>query len=266
MSASSMASLPPISPKDPEVAGEALRGQGESLVDCRACALCQGRTQVVFGAGSPVADLMFVGEGPGFNEDKQGEPFVGQAGKLLNELLEGIGLSRSQVYIGNVVKCRPPGNRDPLPEEIAACTPHLMQQIRVIRPAVICTLGRFATRVIAQTEAPISAVRGKAKEVEVAGIPVIVFPVFHPAAALYTAANRGVLEQDFQKLRVLLARGRGALAAGQGAEGDPSDPTEVATPEAEVDVPGGGVTGAGKSAVAGAGVRPTAGEEQLKLW
>lgn len=243
-----------------------MRGQADSLADCRACALWQGRTQVVFGAGSPVADLMFVGEGPGFNEDKQGEPFVGQAGKLLNELLEGIGLSRSQVYIGNVVKCRPPGNRDPLPDEIAACTPYLMQQIRVIRPSVICTLGRFATRVIAQTAAPISAVRGRAKEVEVAGIPVIVFPVFHPAAALYTAANRAVLEQDFQKLKVLLARGRDALAAGEGAESVPSDRTEAATPEVEVEVPGGGVAGAGTSPAAGAAARAAAGEEQLKLW
>lgn len=250
--------------KDPVAAGAALRAQAEYLADCTRCALCRGRTQVVFGTGSPVADLMFVGEGPGFHEDKQGEPFVGQAGKLLNELLNGIGLSRAQVYIGNVVKCRPPGNRDPLPEEIEACTPFLMEQIRVIRPTVICTLGRFATRVIAQTEAPISAVRGRAKEVEVAGVPVIVFPVFHPAAALYTAANRGVLEQDFQKLRILLARGREVLAGGDaGRAAGGADEREGA--------------GAAKMVVSGAAtvdpreeegtVLPSsATQEQLQLW
>lgn len=233
-------------PKDPRVAEEALQAQAASLVDCRKCALCQERTQVVFGAGNPVADLMFVGEGPGFNEDKQGEPFVGQAGKLLNELLADICLSRSQVYIGNVIKCRPPRNRDPLPEEIEICSPHLMEQIRVIRPMVICTLGRFATRVIASTQAPMSAVRGKAKELEVAGVPVIVFPVFHPAAALYTTANRGVLEQDFQKLKVLLARGREALSAGpELVEGDTEEEAEVA--------------------VAG-DAGPASAEEQLQLW
>jgi uracil-DNA glycosylase family 4 len=166
---------------------------------------------VVFGVGSAVADLMFVGEAPGFNEDKQGEPFVGQAGKLLTDLLGSIGLSRQQVYIANVVKCRPPGNRDPLPEEIEACSPHLLEQIRVIRPQVVCTLGRFATRLLARTDASMSSVRGRAKEAEIAGVDVIIFPVFHPAAALYTPANRELLQEDFFKLRQLLARGREAL-------------------------------------------------------
>ena len=113
---------------------------------CTRCGLAEGRTQVVFGVGNPHADLMFIGEAPGFHEDRQGEPFVGAAGKLLNELLAGIGLSRSDVYIANVVKCRPPENRDPLPDEIAACSPNLMDQIAVIEPVVICTLGRFATK------------------------------------------------------------------------------------------------------------------------
>jgi uracil-DNA glycosylase family 4 len=199
-------------------AAEALAAQAEALRDCRECGLCAERTQVVFGVGSPVADLLFVGEGPGFHEDRQGEPFVGQAGKLLTELLGSIGLTREQVYIANVVKCRPPGNRDPLPDEIEACSRHLMDQVRVIRPRVICTLGRFATRLLAETDANISAVRGKAKEHEVAGVPVLIFPVFHPAAALYTQANKAVLKEDFLKLRVILARGRDALAPGAAAD------------------------------------------------
>ena len=136
----------------------ALAALADSLRDCTKCGLCGSRTQVVFGVGDPTAELMFVGEGPGFHEDRQGEPFVGQAGKLLNELLGGIGRTRGDVYIANVVKCRPPENRDPAPDEIAACSPHLMQQIGIIRPKVICTLGRFATRLVAQTDAPITAV------------------------------------------------------------------------------------------------------------
>lgn len=197
--------------KDPVLAAEVLQAQAEAISECRKCGLCDSRTQVVFGVGNPVADLMFVGEGPGFNEDRQGEPFVGQAGRLLDELLAGIGLSRAEVYIGNVVKCRPPGNRDPLPEEMEACMPFLLRQIEVIRPAVLCTLGRIATKAITGATAPISAIHGKAKVVKVAGAPVVVFPVYHPAAALYTAANRAVIEQDFRKLPHLLARGTSAL-------------------------------------------------------
>jgi uracil-DNA glycosylase family 4 len=191
-------------------AAEALRSLEESLRDCSACGLCAGRTQVVFGVGNPAAELMFVGEGPGFHEDRQGEPFVGQAGKLLNELLGGIGLSRSDVYIANVVKCRPPDNRDPAPDEIEACSPHLMEQIAVIRPRVICTLGRFATKLLAATDLSMTAVHGRAKERVLAGVGIVVFPVFHPAAALYTPANRQVLEEDFGKLGHLLAHGLGA--------------------------------------------------------
>jgi DNA polymerase len=206
-------------PLDGAEAAGSLREQAEALRECRDCNLAElGRSQVVFGVGSPTADLMFVGEGPGFNEDRQGEPFVGQAGKLLTELLASVGLRREDVYIANVVKCRPPGNRDPLPEEIAACQPHLFAQIRTIRPLVICTLGRFATRLLADTQSSMSAIRGKAKQTEVAGVPVIVFPVFHPAAALYTPSNRAVLEEDFRKLRHLLRKGTEALTgADQGA-------------------------------------------------
>jgi DNA polymerase len=175
---------------------------------------------VVFGVGAADAELMFVGEGPGFHEDRQGEPFVGQAGKLLTELLGGIGYSRSQVYITNVVKCRPPENRDPAPDEIETCSPYLMEQIALIRPQVICTLGRFATRLLADTELGITAIHGKAKARQLEGVSVVVFPVFHPAAALYTPANRQVLEVDFAKLRVLLDRGPEAMNQEAGARGE----------------------------------------------
>jgi len=202
-----------------------------ALRECRECALHEGRTQVVYGVGDPSAALMFVGEGPGFNEDKQGEPFVGQAGRLLTELLASIGLRREDVYIANVVKCRPPGNRDPLPEEIAACSPLLMRQIELVRPRVVCTLGRFATRLIAQTEAGMGSVRGRAKPMTLGDVPVIVFPVLHPAAALYTPANRTLLEEDFRKLRRLLDRGEEALANGpkSSASAEPAAAQEAAT-------------------------------------
>jgi uracil-DNA glycosylase len=178
-----------------------------STRSCRLCRLCDGRTQVVFGVGNPRAELMFVGEAPGFHEDRQGEPFVGQAGKLLTELLRSIGLTREDVYIANVVKCRPPDNRDPTPDEIEACTPHLMAQIAVIRPHVICTLGRFATKLLARTEHSMTAIHGKAKELTLGERTTFIFPCFHPAAALYAPANREVLEQDFVKLRFLLQHG-----------------------------------------------------------
>lgn len=181
---------------------------------------------MVFGAGDPAAALMFVGEGPGFHEDRQGEPFVGQAGKLLNELLGKIGLSRGDVYIANVVKCRPPENRDPTPDEIEACTPHLMQQIGIIRPRVICTLGRFATRLLAGTELSMTAIHGKAKALTLAGVDTIVFPVFHPAAALYTPANRLILEEDFAKLRPLLERGLDVMTPGAAESADPQAPAD----------------------------------------
>jgi len=203
-------------------AAEALRALEQSLRECSRCGLCRGRTQVVFGVGSPTADLMFVGEGPGFHEDRQGEPFVGQAGKLLTELLGGIGLARGDVYITNVVKCRPPENRDPAPDEIEACRPHLMEQIAIIRPRVICTLGRFATRLLADTELSMTAVHGRAKERCLAQVDTLVFPVFHPAAALYTPANRHVLEEDFAKLGHLLARGLDAPDGAMRAEVSPA--------------------------------------------
>lgn len=247
-------------------AAERLRAQAAALRECRACALSEGRTQVVFGVGSADADLLFVGEGPGFHEDRLGEPFVGQAGKLLTELLAGIGLRREDVYIANVVKCRPPENRDPLPDEIEACSPNLVLQIQTIRPRVICTLGRFATRLVAETEASISSIRGRAKSMEVGGVPVVVLPVFHPAAALYTPSNRTLLEEDFQKLRRLLEAGERALVAersGRVAAQSPS--SETATPAEEHSDPAPAASEPPASPVS-----PRASEderaEQLHLW
>lgn len=207
----------------PSESAEALHALHDALRDCSRCGLHRGRTQVVFGVGDPAADLLFVGEGPGFNEDRQGEPFVGQAGKLLNELLGTIGLTREDVYIANVVKCRPPENRDPAPDEIEACSPHLTEQIAIIRPRVICTLGRFATKLLADTELGMGAIHGKAKARELAGVETIIFPVFHPAAALYTPANRQVLEEDFRRLRKLLDRGIEALSPPGPVDGSAED-------------------------------------------
>src|SRR5207248_6686115 len=171
---------------------------------CTKCALAQGRTQVVFGSGDPNADLMFVGEAPGFHEDQQGVPFVGAAGKLLEQLLAGIGLTRADVYIANVLKCRPPGNRDPMPEEIEACEGHLFRQIELIRPRVVATLGNFATKLLSGKPLGITRVHGVEQEVVLGGNRVLLYPLFHPAAALYTPRMLEVLEADFRRLPELL--------------------------------------------------------------
>src|SRR5437868_1516726 len=173
---------------------------------CTRCRLAEGRTQVVFGVGNPQADLMFVGEAPGFHEDKQGFPFVGQAGKLLDRLLEGIGLARSDVYIANVLKCRPPGNRDPMPDEIEHCEPYLYRQIELIEPRVVATLGNFATKLLSGKPAGITRVHGREQEVTLGGSRVLLYPLFHPAAALYTPRMLEVLEADFRRLPELLGR------------------------------------------------------------
>ena len=149
---------------------------------------------------------MFVGEAPGFHEDKQGVPFVGAAGKLLGTLLEGIGLTRADVYVANVLKCRPPGNRDPLPEEIQACEGHLFRQIELIQPTLVATLGNFATKLLSGKPAGITQVHGRAQQVVLGGNPVLLYPIFHPAAALYTPRMLQVLEEDFRKIPELLGR------------------------------------------------------------
>jgi uracil-DNA glycosylase len=148
---------------------------------CLRCPLSEGRTQVVFGVGYPHADLMFVGEGPGEQEDRQGEPFVGRAGQLLTKLIEGIGLARADVYIANVVKCRPPGNRDPLPFEIAQCSPFLEAQLTFIAPRVVVTLGNFATKLLLDTKEGITKLRGREFPF---GDGAVLIPALHPSAVL----------------------------------------------------------------------------------
>jgi uracil-DNA glycosylase len=173
---------------------------------CTRCRLAEGRTQVVFGTGDPGADLMFVGEAPGFHEDQQGVPFVGQAGKLLDRLLGGIGLERRHVYVANVLKCRPPGNRDPQPDEIEACETHLFRQIATIEPRVVATLGNFATKLLSGKPHGITRVHGTPQDATLGGRRVTLYPLFHPAAALYTPAMLRTLEADFARLPALLAR------------------------------------------------------------
>jgi len=184
----------------------ALREYADQTAICTTCALAQGRTQVVFGSGSPDADLMFVGEAPGFHEDQQGVPFVGQAGQLLDRLLGGIGLTRADVFVANVLKCRPPGNRDPLPEEIAACEPHLFRQIELIQPKLVATLGNFATKLLSGKPAGITRVHGYEQEVTLGARTVLLYPIFHPAAALYTPSMLKVLEEDFARIPAILER------------------------------------------------------------
>jgi uracil-DNA glycosylase len=174
----------------------------EHVGDCQRCPLAATRTRLVFGVGVPHARLMFIGEAPGKNEDLTGEPFVGAAGKFLDELLASIGIERSQVYIANMVKCRPPGNRDPEPLEIQTCAPFLARQIELIAPDVIATLGRFAAHYVLGTTAPITTLRGKLYHRD--GRNVV--PVFHPAAALYDGSKREVLMDDFKRIRTVLDR------------------------------------------------------------
>jgi uracil-DNA glycosylase family 4 len=172
----------------------------DSIKDCQKCALASGRTQVVCGSGNPQADVMFVGEAPGYYEDRQGVPFVGAAGKLLDRLLQDIGLQRAEVFITNVVKCRPPQNRDPRPEEVEACQPYLYHQIDLIEPRVICTLGNFATQLLLGRKVGITKVRGQYFPVK----NFVVFPMLHPAAALHREHFQPSIREDFQRLRAFL--------------------------------------------------------------
>jgi DNA polymerase len=187
--------------------GATLAEVAASALDCARCGLANGRTQVVFGAGKADADLMFVGEGPGEQEDLSGIPFVGRAGKLLTQLIEGIGLTRDDVYIANVVKCRPPGNRDPLPDEIAACSPWLDRQLELIAPRVVVTLGNFATKLLLQTKDGITKLRGREFAYQRAGIDAVLVPTFHPAAVLRSGgAALAQARSDFVHVKRVLAR------------------------------------------------------------
>jgi len=190
------------SAKDAQDAQAQMAALAEQARDCRRCALADSRTQVVFGTGDPTADLVFIGEAPGRDEDLKGEPFVGKAGKLLDKMLAAIGLDRRRVYIMNTIKCRPPGNRDPQPDEVAACHDWFARQLAILRPKVICLLGRVAAQKVLGTEAPLRALRGRWHELD--GVPVLVS--YHPAYLLRSPAQK---RQSWQDLLTLVERLRG---------------------------------------------------------
>ncbi len=228
---------------------------------CTKCRLAEGRTQVVYGVGAPDADLLFIGEGPGFHEDKQGEPFVGAAGQLLTKMLQGIGLERSEVYIANIVKCRPPGNRDPQPDEIEACTPWLVEQISLIQPRVVVTLGNFATKFVLNTSTGITRLRGQVHDWH--GRTVI--PTFHPAAILHGGGEKSrqfqLLKDDFALVRSTLDdRGRR-----EAAELPTSAAREPVTPELATAVPEATAT-ASAPGVTDRIVVPEPSDDQLELF
>jgi uracil-DNA glycosylase family 4 len=216
-----------------------LARSGEEWSDCRDCRLSEGRTMVVVGDGSSDADLMFVGEAPGFHEDKKGIPFVGQAGALLDELLALIGLTRADCYIANVIKCRPPGNRDPQPDEIEACEGKLYRQIAIVQPRVIATLGNFSTRLLSGRQHGVSRVHGQARRTTLGDRQVVLYPLYHPAAALYNPRLRPELEADVRRIPALLehlaeASGTGAqpeeASGAQPREAAPAPPAPSAAP------------------------------------
>ena len=175
----------------------ALAAMAETVAACRRCRLCEGRQKTVFGAGNAQADLMFIGEGPGAEEDRQGLPFVGRAGELLTRIIEAIGMTREQVYIANIVKCRPPGNRDPQPDEVAACRPYLERQIALVRPRLLVALGRIAAQTLLGNDLPIGRMRGQ--WFTVLGVPAMV--TYHPAALLRNPALKRPTWEDMQQVR-----------------------------------------------------------------
>jgi DNA polymerase len=199
----------------PELAspGTSAEARRERLVEvyheaavCERCPLSATRTQVVFGNGNADAELMFIGEAPGAEEDRQGLPFVGRAGQLLDQLLAGIDLGRKDVWVSNVIKCRPPGNRDPQPVEIESCHPYLMRQVELIEPRVIATLGNFATKLLTGSRVGITRVRGTPQVHQIAGRTVFLMPLLHPAAALRTPSLVETLREDFRALADLLGQ------------------------------------------------------------
>ena len=191
---------------DAPARADALTAYAAETAGCVRCVLSETRNRVVFGSGDPDADLMLVGEAPGFQEDQGGAPYTGQAGELLERLLGGIGLHRDDVYLANVLKCRPPQNRDPLESEIVSCEPHLFRQIELVRPRVVATLGNFATRLLSGRTYGITHVHGQEHEVALGAVTVVLFPLYHPAAALYTPSMLQALEDDFARLPALLGR------------------------------------------------------------
>ena len=188
----------PIRPEaDEPPPTETLDGFRQRICDCTKCALAKTRQNFVFGSGNPAADIMFIGEAPGAQEDRQGLPFVGEAGQLLTKIIEAIKLRREEVFICNVLKCRPPNNRDPLPQEVETCEPYLKRQIEIVRPRIICSLGRFATQTLLKTTQSMGRLRGQTHEYE--GIPVI--PTYHPAALLRNPRWKRDTWEDMKRLR-----------------------------------------------------------------
>jgi uracil-DNA glycosylase len=216
--------------------------QASGCVRCRE--LAATRKSVVFGAGNADADLMFIGEAPGASEDEQGLPFVGRAGKLLETLLGEIGMERGDVFIANVLKCRPPGNRDPLPVEIENCSEYLYRQVELIQPRVICSLGNFSTKLLRDDPTGITRLHGRPEELTLGRRTVRLYPIFHPAAALYTPRMLETLREDFSRLPELLAlpepRQPEAQELGeipQAADGEPggAGPAASESDEARID-------------------------------
>jgi DNA polymerase len=203
--------------------------------ECTRCPLHSERTKAVFGNGNANADLMFIGEAPGADEDRQGLPFVGRAGQLLNKLLEEVGLSREDVFVANILKSRPPGNRDPQPEEIEACWPFLERQIQLIEPRVIATLGNFATKKITGNQTGITRVRGTPQVHSLAGRTVFVFPLLHPAAALRTPSLVDTCREDFAKLSDLLSEPLPELEQSDAAEDETPEPARP-DPDSQLDL------------------------------
>ncbi|OPY05848.1 MAG: Uracil DNA glycosylase superfamily protein [Syntrophorhabdus sp. PtaB.Bin184] len=183
-----------------EKEGPTLSGLKKAVMNCERCGLAKTRKNVVFGEGSPKAAIVFVGEAPGEEEDNQGRPFVGRAGKLLDQLIERIGLTRNDIFICNVLKCRPPGNRDPEPDEAAACKEYLLAQLDIIRPRIICTLGRHAYNTLLETDAPITRIRGKLTTFR--GIPLL--PTYHPSYLLRSQGRIKEAWEDMDKLKTML--------------------------------------------------------------
>ncbi|NWF55391.1 MAG: uracil-DNA glycosylase [Syntrophaceae bacterium] len=191
---------PPMAPpgsQGPVVSPLSLEEVRRELGDCRRCKLHSGRTNIVFGTGNPKAKLVFVGEGPGRDEDLQGKPFVGQAGQLLTKIIQAIQLTREEVYIANIIKCRPPGNRNPEPDEIQACEPFLIKQLEVIRPKLICALGTFAAQTLLETGEKISLLRGRFHQYQ--GIPIM--PTYHPAYLLRNPHFKRDVWEDMKKIK-----------------------------------------------------------------